>query len=74
MEDKLIVHARVRLVLDVKLTQAWDGSETAETIINRASREATEVTTSALAGRATLHLVQPPTVYMVIANKEEVTP
>ena len=68
----LVVHARVRCVLDVRLSQPWDGKETCEVIINRARIEAEEQVRTALGNTAT-HVI-PPVVYMAIANREEATP
>lgn len=71
MTDQLTVHTRVRLVIDIKLSQPWDGNETGAIIHKRATCDAKEIINRALNGSA--QLVQEPEVFMIIANRD-VTP
>ena len=71
-DERLVVHARVRCVLEVRLVQPWSGEETADVIMKRARVEATEIVQQALSGKASF--VSQPKVYMIIADKEDGAP
>lgn len=66
---ELVTHARVRLVVDVKVPQPWDPKTPSETVFRAAEKEAVETIRNHFSATH-VSVVGSPEVFMVVAHKE----